>query len=231
MSRTATTTKRQPASSLEQALADIPALPESEYQWAAGFIEADGCISIGRSRENRKGRRETTNRFHIVLVVVQKDPRPTQVLMGMFGGKVRTVTRRKTMKYNQWTICSNRAYAAISLLEPFLRIKREQALCAMALQRSINETRISFNRWGRLSPETQFYRQQLCAKCRFLNSKEYISSLNTAPREFGGHLSEATPSQATLGLGSVEGVTARTVTPKNNPSQERAAPTTGDEIA
>ena len=231
MSRAKTSTRTRPASSLEEALAGIVSLPESEYQWAAGFIEADGCINIGMSKENRPGRRESTHRFHIVLVVVQKDPRPVEIFQGMFGGKIRTVTRRKTMKYNQWTICSNRAYAAISLLEPFLRVKKEQAQCAMALQRSINETRTTFNQWNRLPLEVDFYRKQLYARCRFLNSKEYISSLNTASREFGKPLSETIPSQATLGLDGVEGVTARSVSPNNNPTQERATRPQRDEIA
>jgi hypothetical protein len=183
--------------------------------------------------ENRPKRRQTTYRFHLTVGVVQKDPRPLTILQNMFGGKVKPIYRRKrTQRYNQWLVSSNRAYAALFLLEPFLRIKKEQAQCGIELQKSINSTRTTFNQWNKLSAEVTFYRRQLYGRCRFLNSKEYISSLNTASGELGEHLSETTPSEAAGGeVVSAERVTDRSVTPKNNPTHERPTPNAGDDIS
>ena len=216
--------------SLEEAMAKISPMSEGVYQWAAGFVEADGCIHIGKSG-GRNMKKHPLERFHIVLTVTQKDPRPVNFLVSLFGGKIQKVLRRKVWEYNQWIVCANEAYAAIVLLEPHLRFKKEQANLAISLQKSVNEYRGKWSRWGRIPMEVSYYRRSLYLRCRFLNSKEYISSLNIESGEFGGPLKgnaiETIPSQAETGQYNLfgltvvsEGVTATRVSPNNNLAQE-----------
>src|SRR5437660_7645120 len=117
---------------LDEALALLTPGDESIYQWCAGFVEADGCIHVGKSG-GRNMKEHPLERFHTLLVVVQKDPRPVRLLQSLFGGQIKKVYRHKNLVYNQWIICANRAYAALALLHPWLRFKREQAELAMAL--------------------------------------------------------------------------------------------------
>lgn len=205
--------------SLGDALSLLPQITEGDLRWAAGFLEADGCISIGKSG-GRNMHECPLERFHILLVVVQKDPRPTKFFQSLFGGQIKKVKRSESRLYNQWIVCANRAYAALHVMRPYLKFKSSQADLAMEMQKNVNEYRLVFNRNSRLPKEVTIARREMYFSCQKLNSKSYIDSLNSIPGEFGGPLPETIPSQAAVGDGAAEGVTARCVTPKNNRAQE-----------
>lgn len=215
---------------LEAATLRLRIYPEDHYQWIAGFVEADGCIHIGKSG-GRNMKQFPCSRFHMLLTATQLDRRPMVLLQQTFGGKMQFVKRSGGRTYTQWVICANEAFAALSLLYPYLRFKKEQAFLAMELQKNINEQRGKWNRNGRLPEVISAWRRDLYFRCKELNSRAYLQKLNAASGEFGETLSEKTPSQAAEGPGSAEGVTTREVSPNNNLLHERPTPVlTGDEI-
>jgi hypothetical protein len=219
---------------LDEAIERLPKNPEV-YPWIAGFIEADGCFSISKS--GGRGYREFKDRFGISIKVVQKDIRVLMLLRESFCGLIRPVSRpgpgRTRRKYLEWSVFANEAYATITLIRPYLRFKAQQADLLMTLQTNVNAWRGRYGRAGRIPEEVRKLRNELYEKCRYYNSKEYIEETNSASGEFGEHLREETiPSQAVVGKGSTEGVTATGVSPNNNPPQERpTSDTLLDEIA
>jgi hypothetical protein len=222
--------------SLDEALARIPSEATELYQWFAGFVEGDGCLSICKS--GGRGYREYKDRFGITVKVLQKDVRPLMILRKNFGGLIRGVTRkdgnRRRRKYLEWSVFANEALAMITVLRPYLQIKTGQADCLIALQSSVNAWRGKYGRGGRIPEEIRKYRNSLYEECRRLNSKEHIEAINSASGEFGEHLweSEVTPSQAAAVRTPAEGVTATKVSANDNPSQERPTLTpVKDEIA
>ena len=96
--------------------------------WAAGFIDADGSISISQFR------RKPADAYRAVLQGSNRDLRPLEKLQALFGG---TITLSK--QANSWNDGSRRApfyiwrcsaatlRPTLALLIPRLVIKREQA--------------------------------------------------------------------------------------------------------
>lgn len=214
---------------LDEALAAIPKLSKSEYAWLAGFVEADGCVSILKSggRES-KSEKLVMSRFGIALIVNQKDPRPINYLVAAFGGRVRSTYKKhasRRKRYFVWALRANQAYAALVHLLPHMKVKRDQALLAIAMQGSVNEWRNKFGRYAARPDQVIAYRRDLYFKCKHLNSQSHIEDLNTASGEFGGSLralmAETIPSEAGEGSGSPERVTASSPSPNSNASQER----------
>ncbi len=208
---------------LEEALAAIPKLPNLDYAWMAGFVEADGCISVMKSG-GRNSERSPMTRFGMALLVNQKDPRPIHMFVKAFGGRVRTTTKKHKSgpkRYFVWALRANQAYAALTHLLPYLKVKREQALVAMSLQESVNTWRGGFGRYAVRPEHVIEERRLLYFQCKHLNSQAYIEELNAASGEFGGPLTETIPSQAAEGKDPAEGVTASSLSPNNNANQER----------
>jgi len=98
---------------------------DTDYAWAAGFIEADGCIHLSQSGNTKAE-----------VIVVQKDRRPIDRLQAIFEdhGKVGKVTRRnRTAVYYRITFSGQRAANVLRLILPYLEHKREIALLAIQL--------------------------------------------------------------------------------------------------
>jgi hypothetical protein len=117
--------------------------------------------------------------------------------------------------------------AALRQLQPFLRIKREQALLVIALHKQISSTKQIGKRSGlggsvKLDDSVYEERESMYLQMKALNHKDAEAFRTNRVKSVeapGG----VTPSQATEGEGSVEGVTTRQVSPNNNPVQEDAA--------
>jgi hypothetical protein len=102
---------------------------ELDYAWAAGFIEADGCIHV----EMRKN-------FRAHVIVVQKDPRPINRLQRIFDddSKIGIVNRRKgSAKYYRWSVTGQKAINVLSKILPYLDHKLAVAEAALELQQLV----------------------------------------------------------------------------------------------
>ena len=115
--------------------------------------------------------------------------------------------------------------AALKEMLPFLRIKKEQAQLALDLHRHIDTHNVKGYRnsdgsYKHTSLDTLAEREAMFLMFKELNhrdSREYrktwVKSVETLRR--------ATPSQASEGKGSEEGVTTSPMSPNNNSDQER----------
>jgi hypothetical protein len=98
---------------------------ELEYAWAAGFIEADGCIHLSRKDNGRA-----------MVIIVQRDLQPIQRLRRIFDhtSHVGIVTRHGgTAQYYRVVFHSQRAIEVLEKILPYLDYKRAYAELALEL--------------------------------------------------------------------------------------------------
>lgn len=102
--------------------------------YVAGFVDADGCISVNyrenvKSR-NRKSLTNRTTRFHVSLIVVQKNEKVIRMLFDQYGGCV-NITKRGIHRYFRWTVSGKALLKALREIRPYLIDKFEQANIAI----------------------------------------------------------------------------------------------------
>ena len=102
--------------------------------YAAGVIDSDGCITIGRHNKVING--NTFTNYRLEVIVGQTDGRAVDFLFGTFGGYIH---KRNALPPNRpfiyrWEIRGEKAMKLLKRLIPFLRIKREQAELAIQFQ-------------------------------------------------------------------------------------------------
>ena len=92
--------------------------------WAAGIIDGEGCISLHTVRTSKGGR------CYVLRVTVAN----TSILMlnrlvNIFGmGNI--IPQKRAARYKpswNWQVCSKKAEAVLTLVEPYLVNKREEA--------------------------------------------------------------------------------------------------------
>lgn len=110
-----------------------------DLAYLAGFIDADGFVTITRSV--RDGRSYYAPR----LGIAGTDRTALDLAASWWGANVWTHVPdnpRHRIQYG-WSADGRRAYAALTVLEPFLRQKRDRAAQAIALWEHLE--------WGRLA--------------------------------------------------------------------------------
>lgn len=118
-------------------------MTDTDCAWAAGFIDADGCISISKTK--RRG----VEYDAVAVVVVQKDPMPLLRLQEIFGDQenITTVRHSSTGRtYFKLAIHGKRAEFVLSCVLPYLTLKRAKAVVALELLRAKAE-----RSWGEKS--------------------------------------------------------------------------------
>ncbi len=99
---------------------------DTNYAWAAGFIDADGTITLKRYK--RFGRIV----YQPYITVAQADNanhlESIEFLKELFGGSISHHTPKPPRTpVHQWTIASQATQECIRKIRPFLRIKHTQA--------------------------------------------------------------------------------------------------------
>lgn len=113
------------------------------YAYLAGFIDADGSITIVKTRCNYKtktGIKKSTAQYRVKLSAHNCKIEPIQLLQKEFGGgKLRHKKTGKTKLHDNWRPCYEwiitniQAATAIKVLLPYLLIKDEQARICIEL--------------------------------------------------------------------------------------------------
>lgn len=151
-----------------------------DLNYAAGFIDADGCILIGRFKEPRM--KHKIRHVPTVCAAGISKP-PLRFLQNLFGGKL--IPQRRVnptrIKSNfpvwQWAVSGHAAVVTARHLMPFLRIKSVQAYLL-----SCFEYEAHWSKGGRpedvAMPDSEFQRrEQLHAEIRSFNNHAYASTL------------------------------------------------------
>jgi len=138
------------------------------YAYMAGFVDADGSISIISMSQKK--------RFTVRITVSNCNYDIISLFTTEFGGKVREKKgRKKNWKVcYEWSLTSNKALAVIQTLYPFLRIKQGQADLTIELQqlRLKMKSEGIHHRWHKEKWDAgQTIMQQLKDKCMSLNKR------------------------------------------------------------
>lgn len=121
----------------------------TDIAYAAGSIDADGCITIKRTSQRLRNKGDCKSVcFSPRITLGQVTPQVPEFLRSSFGGciyltKPGTSNSRPMYK---WMISDKSAAAAAEIILPFLKIKSRQAECVIRLQSLRNnhiERRIS----------------------------------------------------------------------------------------
>lgn len=105
-----------------------------DLAYLAGIVDADGMISVQRSLRPQR-------MYYAARVGITGAARaPHDLAAGLFGGNVRScVIRPGTRPQFVWMLHGTRAVPVLRALAPFLRVKREQAAVALAVQAVLAE--------------------------------------------------------------------------------------------
>ena len=135
------------------------------YAYMAGFVDADGYISIVTLAWNKQqiAKIAVCNTNFAVIDLFVKE----------FGGKVRTREQKVAnwRRVYEWQLTSNKGVAVMKLLLPYLKLKTEQANLAIELQKLRQDKRIT-SRWHpELWKERVAKFQALKDRCIALNTR------------------------------------------------------------
>lgn len=106
----------------------MPEYSNGDLSYAAGFIDGEGSFIIARRKE-RPGTYLMGVQHIPKITAANTDTRPLYFLKTLFGGSVCMVKRRRPQHAQGylWTVGNKTAIQTARLLEPFLKVKQEQA--------------------------------------------------------------------------------------------------------
>lgn len=102
---------------------------ETDYAWAAGFIDADGFIGLPKARHTGNKR----DYYTVRISVSQVKPKPLKELVSLFGGSVRKQSDKRGHHYN-WVIYAETATKALTSMLPYFKHKKAQAKICLRVQ-------------------------------------------------------------------------------------------------
>jgi len=139
---------------------------ETDYAWAAGFIDGEGAVGIEKTGyPMRSGRTSFTGR----VVATQIVRAPLDKLQQLFGGTIYRV-RNQYGTYWAWRTRGDGTERCLRAVLPYLMVKRQQVECVLAFKATVDQhDRGRGNYYGRVSDETYSKRLALYATCKALN--------------------------------------------------------------
>lgn len=97
-------------------------LDSTDLAYIAGLFDGEGHIGFGAIRSG----------LFIRVLVVNTDRKILEYLQECFGGDIHALTRKDGWKQAwQWRLCWSRAIEFVTLIQPWLRIKKPQANIAL----------------------------------------------------------------------------------------------------
>ena len=147
-------------------------------QYAAGMVDADGCVSITR----QKPKKDSIHiRYQARVTVSNNCPLVADSLKETFAvGRIYFGSRRKNNPKHRdiysWIVVGPPAIRFLELILPYMLVKQEQAELLLALQANINKHRHDLGGGHWLAPErgsVMDYREKLFRKCRDLKRTPY----------------------------------------------------------
>jgi hypothetical protein len=98
---------------------------ETDLAYAAGLFDGEGCISINRVKPARNP--NLKDGFQLRCSISITDEPIMDWFQELFGGYVMFRQRTRAQDYWQWVVTSNNAYNFLETMEPYLRLKKQQA--------------------------------------------------------------------------------------------------------
>jgi hypothetical protein len=114
--------------------ADMNILTEIDKAYIAGFFDGEGCVSILKNQ----GKENRTPRYILTAVITQKDKRSLDELQDLtdigsvyFGNKITGIYA--------WTMCNSHARDFLSVILPYLKYKKDQAVLGIEFFEKFNK--------------------------------------------------------------------------------------------
>ena len=146
---------------------------EMDKAYAAGFVDADGSVSVRRSTSNA-GAAKDGGRLYVGIIgkvsVSQVDPRPLQWMRDRWGGTVRPLKRAGRGKARdawEWVIVGRQAYRMLHHIRPFMHEKGERADNVLRLE----AMRVTRGPWHPYTDEERSVREDILAIALELNKR------------------------------------------------------------
>lgn len=136
------------------------------YAYMAGFVDADGSISISTVAKRK--------RYIPKITVCNCDQRVVELFSNKFGGKVRKRTwKNKNWRPNyEWTLTCKKASSVIEKLFPYLQIKKRQAKLVLKAVEIKSQSSSALARWHPDKwAELQTQLALLKTECKSLNKR------------------------------------------------------------
>ncbi len=141
---------------------------EVGVEYLAGLLDGEGSIGIRRIRSRHTG---MCTCFTLVLQMSLTHMKTVQDVHRDWGGVLYKQNGRKANHKPslKWTVYGNKAAKVITAVQPFLRVKTEQAVVAVRFQSRMNEN----NRWGAkgMPPNELSFRESHYQEMRKLNKR------------------------------------------------------------
>lgn len=104
--------------------------------YAAGLIDGEGCITIGRHHKTIRG--NNFIEYRLEVIVNQTDGGAIDFMYGTFGGYIHKRNSKPNPNYRpflyRWEIRGEKAMKFLKRIIPFLKIKKQQAELAIQFQ-------------------------------------------------------------------------------------------------
>lgn len=174
---------------------------DASIQYLAGIVDGEGCITIATRKRKAEGR----NDGHVLSLSVQMTvDAPLEALKYRFGGSISKPRREGPNRrpIRTWSVSGRLAYVALRQLEPYLVVKKLQAIGGLEFQ----ERKVA--RAGSTKPLTETERKVNQAH------QNAIKSLNAGsapePKAYVDYTAHVTPSPFGLMASAMRGLwTAR----------------------
>lgn len=154
---------------------------EVSFAYLAGMIDADGYITIMRTRKSNRGRCEPAIYHSLQVGIAGTDRLPHDFAASIFGGNVATYKPKNPRHRSQfqWSASGPTAAKVIRSIQPYLLIKKHQAEVGLRFQ-SLLETHVASRQGAippyRISAEQRQERDEICKEMRSLNKPRRIFS-------------------------------------------------------
>jgi hypothetical protein len=141
-------------------------IAEQDLAYVAGLFDGEGCVTVSRH--------QTTTAFthQAQITITNTDREILEWVQGLFGlGSIQvkpSYSDRHSAGYT-WVASSRQARDFLLAVSPYLRVKRQQANLALALQQSIEFRRA--NRRDRLTADDLRERDGFWSEIKRLNTR------------------------------------------------------------
>lgn len=139
-------------------------------EYAAGFMDGEGCITIKRVKKERL-KRSKHDCYQIIVCVTNSEIAPLVELRDCWGGTIRRLKRyapHHRWRYF-WLLSAKGAMVFLEAIYPHLIIKKEVAMLCMEMQQT--NLQAQFRNGVEITPELHAWREQQLAKVRHLNRR------------------------------------------------------------
>lgn len=115
-------------------------MDQTRLAWAAGIVDADGCIAIQRHTHTRTGKSGLS--FTMYVSVSNNIPEMLVELQSLFGGGISDAAKQKsTTAHWRWEVSCKKAETMLRRILPYLIAKKNQAEVALSSREFVRRGR------------------------------------------------------------------------------------------